>query len=120
MRRTSSIIRDGYDYHGDIPANPGKHGGLEFRYRPILPEEADEVYAKKTESVADFHTAMRETIASHVTAWSEWHDDKAVPITPDAVGRLPVFWELWNYMNERADAGTEDSLEADTKNLKAG
>jgi hypothetical protein len=115
MRRTSSRIRDGYEYTGDIPAAPGEHGGLEFTYRPVLAEERLEVNAiEESDGIAKAHVKLREIIAQHLIAWSEWEDDKMVPINDVTVASLPseLLFGVWNQLSNVVN----EELEADTKN----
>lgn len=96
MKRTRSSIRDGYTRRAFIYSD-GNHDGLEFQYRPMLPDAVDELIAKTKKEVLsrpkDRIQIIAATIAPHITEWSEAGvDDAMLPITPDAVARLP--WPL--------------------------
>jgi len=100
VRKTKSIIRDGYYYTALIPGKADEYGELEISYRPVLPEEVDIVFEKQEVSRKEYHAAVRDAMVKHIREWSEWDDvaDAMVSITADTVGRLPqgLFWATWN------------------------
>lgn len=101
MKRTSSSIRDGYTRRAYIYSD-GNHDGLEFRYRPMLPDAVDELLSKTKDGVLasprDRIPIISKTIAPYIAEWSEWVPTSdpdvgtALEITPATVATLP--WPL--------------------------
>jgi len=121
MRRTSNIIRDGYTRSGSIPPVPGQHDGLDFEYRPMLPEELDLITKLRDDrDVPALHQAIREAVADHLHSWSEWDEQRScsAEITPEAVGQLPpvLFWDVYAVIAYQPQGELAD----DAKNSKAG
>ena len=85
-----NLITDGYTEAGYIAAKEGLHGALRFQFRPMLPEQVDEIGAiLDQENVARSHAAIRGVLVRQLVSWSEKAD-----ISAEALGQLR--YALWN------------------------
>ena len=84
-----NFISDGYTEPGYIAAVDGMHGELRFTYRPMLPEEVDQIQAVlDQENVARSHEAIRGVLVRQVKTWSD-----ALPVTADSLRTIrPALW----------------------------
>ena len=95
---------DGYTRKGYIKGVDNHYGSVAFEYRPMLPEERDDIlHAVRTSPPGRWGLAMRQALASKVTSWDVTNPmtGKAVPVELDAVKRLPpdVFDRLFNIVS---------------------
>ena len=85
-----NFISDGYTETGFIAAVDGLHGELRFTFRPMLPEEVDEVQAVlDQEHVARSHEIIRGVLVRHIKSWSD-----GLPVTADSLRTIRP--SLWN------------------------
>jgi hypothetical protein len=85
-----NFISDGYTELGYIAAVDGMHGKLRFTFRPLLPEEVDEVQAVLSQdNVARSHEIIRGVLVRQVKSWS---DD--LPVSADSLRTIRP--SLWN------------------------
>lgn len=120
-----NVIRDGYTRPAKINPEQGAHDGIEFRYRPMLPDEFEETEdALDRKPPRERISVMAKAVAAHLDEWSEVDEqERPVPITPANVGRLP--WALLRMMyhimggiarSDDVPDHDEESLEGDQKN----
>ena len=91
---SKNIIRDHHTRDGYLEPDPGRHEGMEFSFRPMLPEQVETVEAYVTansqrDPVKTAH-CVAGNVAKQLTAWSEVDDaGKPEPIHFENVRRLP-------------------------------
>lgn len=96
MRKNNcNIIRDGVNLPGFIEAHPdGLYGECRFSYRPMLPEETEELeYYREAEQNKPKEMTIRlaTAMAERIKSWGEQYDDGSpVPISKDTVRRMPI------------------------------
>ena len=84
-----NLISDGYTEPGYIAAREGMHGELRFAYRPMLPEQVDEVAAILDQgNVARSHETVRGVLVRQLQEWSE-----SEPVSAASLRKLrPALW----------------------------
>lgn len=91
MSRNIIPINDGYTRQGYIEAVPRLHDELVFEYRPMIPEEVEQLNAAldRTIPVQTIHRVAA-AVLKHLKSWSEVDEEgKPVPLSFDAIRRLP-------------------------------
>lgn len=89
--KSKNVIEDGYTKRAYIAAKEGLHEGIEFEFRPMLPEANEdlETILKKFEGSKAVRSIAK-AIVDHVTEWSEVDKDgKPRKVTFEDVCRLP-------------------------------
>jgi len=88
-----NVIQDGYTKSARINAVPRLHESIEFTFRPMLPEDVEDLSAKvrKLQGDAKKMTLMiADAVSKHLTEWSEVDaTDKPLPISVNNCRRLP-------------------------------
>ena len=92
--KTRNIIRDGYTRRGRIDAIERLHDSLDFEFRPMLPEQVEDLDAavdkcKPKEAAPLVAAAMAEQLTSWSEVEGEGDNEKMAPITVDNLRRLP-------------------------------
>ena len=84
--QTRNQIEDGYTRAAYIEPVRGLHQGLAFEYRPMLPEEFEDMFAAldKTKRGRETVAAVADRIAVKITRWSEVDRKSAQPIKVSA------------------------------------
>lgn len=83
-------LNDGYTLEGKVPAF-GTLPELNFRFRPALPDTVYEFLRSPRGSGKDEAKAVVELLGKHVVGWDvkEKEDGETIPVSPDALKRLP-------------------------------
>lgn len=95
-----NIYRDGQNRSASIRAVPNLHDALSFRYRPLMPEEVEELEGAvaETKNRKQSIAILAAAIAGKIVDWSEVDaDGKSIPVSADAIRHLlyPVFNKLY-------------------------
>ncbi|MCA9221573.1 MAG: hypothetical protein KDA71_14680 [Planctomycetales bacterium] len=93
--KTTNVIRDGFTRSGYIKPIELLHQGLEFTYRPMLPEDTlrleREIDQVAGEDAGGEALAIANSMANYVREWSEVDEKgKPLPVSMDAMRRLPL------------------------------
>ena len=111
------LIRDGYTFEGDVPAQ-GPWPAIHVRYRPAMPEEvSDYLIADRRTGKAKLDATVK-LLAKHVLGWDITDDGHATKPDADTLRRLPypILEDLVNLVC--GYTGTQQ--EADEKNSPGG
>lgn len=80
------VIRDGFTQRGYVKAVEGLHGELKFNFRPMLPEEVEELEALRDtanqNNASKIRSKIGEELAKRLTSWSVQFEDKPAEISP--------------------------------------
>jgi len=121
-KNNRNVIRDGVAVPGYIQADPtGLYGSCAFKYRPMLPEETEELeYYRDNlrDKPKELIVKMAAAIADRIVAWSEAYEDGSpVPVGKDTIRRLPhrLFIRLYRIISqqEASDKNPDDQLGSD-------
>jgi len=92
-----NVIADGYTREAFIAAEPNLHDSLRFRFRPLLPEQAD-IFTRedfKSRPPRQSVLMVASAIKSQLVEWSEVDGQgKPLPLSAENIARLP--WRLFN------------------------
>lgn len=92
MKPTSNVIRDKATKKGYIEPVPGIHEGLDFEYRPMIPEQVEAMHDRisQTKIPGESMRIIAAQMSQSLTAWSEVDENgNARPIELATVSRLP-------------------------------
>lgn len=88
-----NIIIDGYTKRAHVKPLEGIHQGLTFEYRPMLPEEVEDLDAldgKHRDNPKEHQLAIAKMIAAKMSKWDEeGANGETVTITGEAMRRMP-------------------------------
>lgn len=117
-RHSITIIPDGYTRPGRIAAVNELHGELNFTFRPMVPNERDDIYAvirRFADDPRKYNEVISKAIADKVQEWDARDTNgKTYPITPRNAANLQpeLFDKLYNVlMGTRASDPVEDQTE---------
>jgi len=117
-KNNQNVIRDGASLPGYVQADPtGLYGSCAFKYRPMLPEETEELeYYRDSlrEKPKELVVKMAAAIAERIMAWSEVYDDGSpVPVSKDTVRHLKyrLFLRMYRIISqqEASDKNPDES-----------
>lgn len=91
MSRNIIPIRDGYTRAGYIEAVPRLHEELVFEYRPMIPEEVEQLNdALSRAQPTQVTHRVAAAVFTHLKSWSEVDESgKPVPLSFEAIRLLP-------------------------------
>lgn len=116
-KNNRNIIRDGVAVPGYIQAEPtGIYGSCAFKYRPMLPEETEELeYYRDNlrDKPKELVVKMAAAMAERIIAWSEVYENgEPVPVSKDAVRHLKyrLFLRMYRIISqqEASDKNPDD------------
>lgn len=119
-KNNQNVIRDGASLPGFVAADSGGlYGSCAFKYRPMLPEETEELeYYRDSlrEKPKELVVKMAAAMADRILAWSEvYQDGTPVPVSKDTVRHLKyrLFLRLYRIISqqEASDKNPDESLE---------
>lgn len=119
-----NVIDDGYTEAGYIAAVERLHDALDFRFRPMLYDEA-EVFCRpefQRLTPAEARATVARAVTGHLAEWSEVDaEGQPRPITAEVVGRLR-YTVLNRLLNIIAGLTPADATarQADAKNSATG
>lgn len=81
---TDAVIRDGFTQSGYISEVEGLHPAVRFKFRPLIPEEVEDLEAMRDavtpRTAKDVRAKIGEALAKQLVAWDVKFDDKPAPI----------------------------------------
>ncbi len=87
MNHEPTFIPDGYELDGFIRAVKGQHGAVNFKYRPLIVDERDEIRELiQTAKSKDYNPVIRGILAERIKDWdvkaaNAGANDPAAPIS---------------------------------------
>jgi len=116
-KNNQNIIRDGAALPGYVEEDTkGLYGSCAFKYRPMLPEETEELeYYRDSlrEKPKELVVKMAQAMAERIVAWSEVYENgEPVPVSKDSLRHLKyrLFLRMYRIISqqEASDKNPDD------------